>query len=168
MMKKITIIISSSLFLALLFLNRLGVFKNPLLGAIVIILIILSFPIAWQIKEYIKKKYPKAFILTKCPFCGFGIPKDATHCHNCEKSLEDGFTDYDEFTEDIKEKKICPYCGLKEFETIYEISRGYKEVCASCGKSRVSRKAIKITLLIILYLLAITLIFYWLFQINLK
>jgi DNA-directed RNA polymerase subunit RPC12/RpoP len=167
MIKKKTIFIGSLLFFALFCADRWGVFKNPLLGIGVILLILLGIPIGWQIKEYIKKKYPK-LVLTRCPSCGFEIPGDATHCHNCGKPLEDEFTGHDEFEEDIKEKQICPYCGLKELETIYEISGGYKEVCASCGKSRMSRKALKFSLLVIGFFVATALIFYLFIHINLK
>jgi DNA-directed RNA polymerase subunit RPC12/RpoP len=158
MIKIKPIVIGSSLILALLFLNKFGLFKNPLLGAVVLILILFIFPITWQIKEYIKKKNPNIVFLDRCRFCGFEFPEDETHCQNCGKGVDD-----DEFAEDIKEKKICPYCGLKELETIYEISRGYKEVCASCGKSRVSRKAIKITLYMFAYFAAIALFFYFMY-----
>jgi hypothetical protein len=158
MIKIKPIVISSSLILALLFLNRSGVFKNPLLGTVILILILLIVPVTWQIKEYIKKKNPNVVFLTRCRFCGSEFPEDATNCNNCGKGVED-----DEFAEDIKEKKICPYCGLKELETIYEISRGYKEVCASCGKSRISRKAIKLTLYILGYFAAIALFFYFMY-----
>ena len=168
MIKKKTIFIGISLFFALFCLDRWGVFKNPFLGTGVILLILLGIPIAWQIKEYIKKKYPK-LVLTRCPSCGFEIPGDSTHCHNCGKLLEDEFfTEHDEFEENIKEKQICPYCKLKELETIYEVSRGYKEVCASCGKSRMSRKALKFSIIIIGYFVVTALIFYWFININLK
>ena len=158
MIKIKPIVISSSVIIALLILGKLGLFKNPLLGTVVLILILLIVPITWQIKEYIKKKNPNVVFLTICRFCGSEFPEDATHCQNCGKGVDD-----DEFAEDIKEKKICPYCGLKELETIYEISRGYKEVCASCGKSRVSRKAIKITLYMFAYFAAIALFFYFMY-----
>jgi hypothetical protein len=146
-----TFSIMFSLFMALFCLDRWGLFKNPVVGTVIIILIVLGLPIAWQINEYVKKKYSKV-ILTKCPFCGLEMPKDPTHVHNCEV--------VDEFEEDIKEKKICPYCKLKELETIYEISRGYREVCASCGKSRVSRKALKFCFFILVYIVVILIMFY--------
>jgi DNA-directed RNA polymerase subunit RPC12/RpoP len=168
MIKIKTIFIISSLSVALFFLDRLGVFQNPLLGTGVIILILLGVPIAWQIREYIKKKYPKMGLFTKCHFCGFEILEDATHCHNCGKEIEDIFAEEDKFAEDIKEKQFCPYCGLKELETIYEVSRGYKEVCASCGKSRVSRKALKFALAVIGFFVATALFFYLLIYLNLK
>jgi hypothetical protein len=43
----------------------LGVFKNPLWEAVVLISILLAFPIGWQIREYIKKKYPGVVPLRK-------------------------------------------------------------------------------------------------------
>jgi hypothetical protein len=160
--KIITILLSSSLIFALLFLNKRGAFKNPIIGTLILLLILLAYPIGWRIKEYIKKKCPNMLPVTKCAVCGFEIPDDTNCCGNCGKVLEDKFAIEDEFEEDVKEKKICPYCGLKELETIYEISRGYREVCASCGKSRVSRKAIKITLYVLAYLAGIGLLFYFL------
>jgi hypothetical protein len=153
---------------ALFILDRIGLFKNPLFWTMVIILILLAFHIAWQIKEYFKKKSPDGVFLTKCSFCGFEIPEDATHCHNCGKALENYFEGHDEFVEKIKEKEICPYCGLKELETIYEISRGYKEVCANCGKSRISRKALKFSFFVIAYFLVTALIFYWFIHTNMN
>jgi DNA-directed RNA polymerase subunit RPC12/RpoP len=164
MMTKKTIWISLALGLALLFLDRLGVFKNPLLGIGVILLMLLGYPLYWYLKEYRRKKYPSEANLTKCPACGFEVPADEAQCHNCGKALEDEFTVIDEFAEDIKEKKICPYCGQKELETVYEVGRGYKEVCANCGKSRVSRKAIKLTLKLMAYLAVLALIYYILFS----
>jgi hypothetical protein len=168
MKNKKAFLISSSIILALFILDRAGLFKNPLLGTLVIILILLGFPIAWQIKEYIKKKSPEGVFLTKCSFCGFDIPEDATHCHSCGRALENEFEGHDEFVDKIKDKEICPHCGLKELETIYEISKGYKEVCTNCGKSRISRKAIKYSFYLIAYFVAAALIFYWFIQINMK
>ena len=152
------------LWFALIILKGWGVFNNPILGSVVIILIILSVPITWYIKEYLKKRYPQLNLATKCPVCGFEIPDDKIHCDNCGTALEGELAGEDEFSEDVKVKKICPYCGLKELETVYEIGRGYREVCASCGKSRVSRKAIKITLTMLAYLIGIAALFYWLSQ----
>jgi hypothetical protein len=153
MVKIKVLIISGLLISALFFLDKRGLFKNPIAGAVFIILLILGFLIGWQIKEYIKKKYPQAVILKRCPFCDFELTENATHCDNCDKPLGIITID-DKFAEDMKVKKICPYCGLKELETVYEISRGYREVCASCGKSRVSRRAIKMTFFVIAFIIA--------------
>lgn len=169
-MKKTTaLFLSSFIVLALLTIGKSGAFKNPLMGAVIIILILLAFPIVWHLRRYIKNKNPQVIASTKCPFCGFEISEGTTICPNCGNDREDDFfEDKDEFTEDLQVKKICPYCGLNELETVYEISRGYKEVCASCGKSRVSRKAIKITLKMIGFLVALMLLFYWIIQNSLK
>jgi hypothetical protein len=145
MRKRISVILSSFLFSAVLFyLADRGLFNSAIGIAGFMMLFLLGVPIAWQINEYIKKKYPQAVVSKKCPFCGFELSEDATQCHNCEKPLEDDIVD--KFEEDMKEKKVCPHCGLKELETVYEISRGYREVCANCGKARVSRRAIRMAL----------------------
>jgi hypothetical protein len=167
-MKMKAILMTAALCFVLLFLDRLGVFKNALAGAVIVILLVLAIPIHWQIKEYIKKKYPDMIPAEKCPVCGFEIPEGSNHCLNCGKVMEHEITTDEKFAEDAKEKKICPSCGLKELETIYEVSRGYKEVCASCGKSRVSGRALKFTLLGLSYLIAIVLLFYWLLITSMK
>jgi hypothetical protein len=167
-MKMKAILMTAALCFVLLFLDRLGVFKNALAGAVIVILLVLAIPICWQIKEYIKKKYPDMIPAEKCPVCGFEIPEDSYHCLNCGKVMEHEITTDEKIAEDAKEKKICPSCGLKELETIYEVSRGYKEVCASCGKSRVSRRALKFTLYGLSYLIAIVLLFYWLLTTKMK
>jgi predicted nucleic acid-binding Zn ribbon protein len=130
-----TILMTTVLCLALLILDKWGLFKTPIFGAVVVVLLILGFPITWYIKEYLKKKYPQLNLSTKCPVCGFEIPDDKIHCDNCGTALEGELAGEDEFSEDVKVKKICPYCGLKELATVYEIGRGYKEVCANCGNS---------------------------------
>jgi hypothetical protein len=145
MRKRILVILSSFLFSAVLYyLADRGLFNSAIGIAGFMMLLFLGVPIAWQINEYIKNKYPQAVISKKCPFCGFELSEDATYCYNCDKTLEDEIVD--KFEEDMKEKKVCPHCGLKELETVYEISRGYREVCVNCGKARVSRRAIKMTL----------------------
>jgi len=148
-MRKIISVILSSLLISgvLIYVGKRGLFNNAIGITVVMLLLLLGVPIAWQIKEYSKKKFPQAVISKKCPLCGFELSEDATHCYNCDKPLEDEIVD--KFEEDMKVKKVCPYCGLKELETVYEISRGYREICASCGKSRVSRRAIKVTLIFI-------------------
>jgi hypothetical protein len=135
----------------LIYLGKRGLFNSAIGIAVFMTLFLLGIPIAWQIKEYIKNKYPQVVIPKRCPFCGFELSEYETHCHNCEKPLDDEIVD--KFEEDMKEKKVCPYCGHKELETVYEISRGYREVCASCGKSRVSRRAIKFTIGVIAFII---------------
>jgi hypothetical protein len=163
-----TILISISIPLAIIIVSKFGLFKSPIFGAVFIVLIVLAFPIAWKIREYLRKNHQKLVGATRCPDCGLEMSDDTTHCHNCGHVTEDIFTGKDQFEEDIKEKQICPYCGLKELETIYEVSKGYKEVCASCGKSRVSRKALKFSFKVFLIFAVLVAYFYWLFDRSLR
>jgi hypothetical protein len=153
-MTKRKLVFLSSLLIStvLIYLSKRGLFNSAIGIAVFMMLFLLGIPIAWQIKEYIKNKYPQTVIPKRCHFCGFELSEDATHCHNCAKPLDDEIVD--KFEEDMKEKKVCPYCGRKELETVYEISRGYREVCASCGKSRVSRRAIRMTFVVIAFCIA--------------
>jgi hypothetical protein len=168
-MKKIApFLMTSALIFVILFLDRLGVFKSPAAGVAILFLIIFGVLISYKIKEYIKDKYPNTFPLKKCPDCGSEIPEDSYHCPNCEKVIDHQITIDDKFAEDMKEKKICPSCGQKELETIYIVSKGYKEVCASCGKTRVSRRAVKMSLVVLCFFIALMLYFYWLFQMSLR
>jgi hypothetical protein len=163
-----TILISISIPIAIIILNKFGVFRNPIFGTVIIVLILLAVPIAWQIKEYLRKKHPNLVGPTRCPDCGFAISDGTNNCHNCGGVIEDIFTGKDIFEEEIKDKQICPYCGLNELETIYEVSKGYKEECASCGKSRVSRKALKFSFKVFIFFAALVAYFYWLFDRSLK
>jgi hypothetical protein len=167
-MKMKAFLMTAALCFVLLFLDKLGIFKNPIAGAGIVILIVLAIPIAWQIKEYIKKKYPDMIPAEKCPDCGFEIPEDSNHCLNCGKVMEHEITIDDKFAEDMKEKKICPSCGLKELETIYVVSRGYKEVCAICGKTRISRRAIIFSLIVLGWIIGAVLYLWWILQIHSK
>jgi RNA polymerase subunit RPABC4/transcription elongation factor Spt4 len=163
-MKKViisTIVIVSIGFL----LDKLGAFRNPIMGAVIVVLICLIFPIIWNVRERIKKKYPDALI-RKCSHCGAVVGDETDECPHCKKITEDMFTEYDEFAEDIKEKKVCPHCGLKELETVYEVGKGYREVCASCGKTRLSRHGIKMALGTLSMLILLALLVYWLFRLS--
>jgi hypothetical protein len=153
MMQIKVILLSGLVIYALFFIDKRGLLKNPIGIAAVILLLVLGYPLCWRIKEYIKKKYPQVVAAKKCPFCSYELAENATNCNNCGKPLGIITID-DKFAEDAKVKKICPYCGLKELETVYEISKGYREVCASCGKSRVSRRAIKLTFYVIAFIIA--------------
>jgi hypothetical protein len=103
-------LLSGLVIYVLFFLDKRGLLKDPIGIAAVILLLVLGFPLGWQIKEYIRKKYPQTVVAKKCPFCGFELAEGATHCHNCDKPIGIITID-DKFAEDMKVKKICPYCG---------------------------------------------------------
>jgi hypothetical protein len=146
-------------------LDKLGAFRNPIMGAVIVVLICMIFPIVWYAREHMKKKYPDAFV-RKCSHCGAVVGDETDECPNCKKITEDMFTEYDEFAEDIKTKKVCPHCGLKEMETVYEIGKGYREVCASCGKTRLSRHGIRMALGALGMLIVVALLIYGLVYLS--